>query len=154
MIIFIFNFPVFSRVSRVPTNNLGTLTKNEMTVTHMYSVDELVDLTPHLNVTSPFGPRRPDSQQLWISPALLKVALVGNLCNDAFKNEQGINVGQATEVALLNVLPVLKAEDQRKVFFLRPSCTLPQLTVPLRTLSGNPKYLSARKQRQCRSPDP
>lgn len=82
----------------------------------MYSVDELVDLTPHLNVTSsPFGPRRPDSQQLWISPALLKVALVGNLCNDAFKSDQGINVGQATEVALLNILPVLKAEDQRKV---------------------------------------
>lgn len=94
---------------------LGTLTKNEMTVTHMYSVDELVDLTPHLNATSPYGPRRPDSQQLWISPALLKVALVGSLCNDAFKNDQGINVGQATEVALLNVLPVLKTEDQRKV---------------------------------------
>lgn len=102
---------------RANEQNLGTLTKNEMTVTHMYSVDELVDLTPHLNVTSsPFGPRRPDSQQLWISPALLKVALVGNLCNDAFKNDQGINVGQATEVALLNILPVLKAEDQRKNF--------------------------------------
>lgn len=86
-----------------------------MTVTHMYSVDELVDLTPHLNATSPYGPRRPDSQQLWISPALHKVALVGSLCNDAFKNDQGINVGQATEVALLNVLPVLKSEDQRKV---------------------------------------
>ncbi|KAL0255407.1 hypothetical protein I308_100211 [Cryptococcus tetragattii IND107] len=103
-------------VSVICSDKTGTLTKNEMTVTHMYSVDELVDLTPHLNATSPYGPRRPDSQQLWISPALLKVALVGSLCNDAFKNDQGINVGQATEVALLNVLPVLKTEDQRKNF--------------------------------------
>ncbi|KIR36499.1 calcium-transporting P-type ATPase, PMR1-type [Cryptococcus deuterogattii MMRL2647] len=103
-------------VSVICSDKTGTLTKNEMTVTHMYSVDELVDLTPHLNATSPYGPRRPDSQQLWISPALHKVALVGSLCNDAFKNDQGINVGQATEVALLNVLPVLKSEDQRKNF--------------------------------------
>ncbi|KIR59640.1 calcium-transporting P-type ATPase, PMR1-type [Cryptococcus bacillisporus CA1873] len=103
-------------VSVICSDKTGTLTKNEMTVTHMYSVDELVDLTPHLNATSPYSPRRPDSQQLWISPALHKVALVGSLCNDAFKNDQGINVGQATEVALLNVLPVLKTEDQRKNF--------------------------------------
>ncbi|KJE02993.1 Ca2+-transporting ATPase [Cryptococcus gattii NT-10] len=103
-------------VSVICSDKTGTLTKNEMTVTHMYSVDELVDLTPHLNATSPYGPRRPDSQQLWIPPALLKVALVGSLCNDAFKNDQGTNVGQATEVALLNILPVLKTEDQRKNF--------------------------------------
>lgn len=136
------------------TKTQGTLTKNEMTVTHMYSVDELVDLTAHLNATSPYSPRRPDSQQLWISPALHKVALVGSLCNDAFKNDQGINVGQATEVALLNVLPVLKTEDQRKVgsFYICILCIL--LTTPGRTLSGNPRYLLARKQRPCLLPDP
>jgi Ca2+-transporting ATPase len=45
---------------------------------------------------------------------MLKAALIGNLCNNAFKNEAGVNVGQATEVALLNVLPVLEREDERK----------------------------------------
>ena len=52
---------------------------------------------------------------------MLKAALIGNLCNNAFKNEQGVNVGQATEVALLDVLPVIDADDQRKV---KPMTTL------------------------------
>jgi Ca2+-transporting ATPase len=91
----------------------GTLTKNEMTVTHIYAVDDLVDLTPHLHAT-PFGPRRPD-HGLSPSPAMLKTVLIGNICNNAFKNESGVNVGQATEVALLNVLPVVNKDDERKV---------------------------------------
>ncbi len=90
------------------------MTKNEMTVTHMYAVDDLLDLTPHLHA-APFAPRHPDHAAFSPSPAMLKTALVGSICNNAFKNETGINVGQATEVALLNVLPVLEAEDERKV---------------------------------------
>lgn len=46
---------------------------------------------------------------------MLKAVLVGNLCNNAFRNETGAYVGQATEVALLNVLSVLEREDERKV---------------------------------------
>jgi Ca2+-transporting ATPase len=84
-----------------------------MTVTHIYATDDLVDLTPHLHHN--FGPRHPNHADLMPSPAMLKTALVGNICNNAFRNEQGINVGQATEVALLNVLPVLGKDDERKV---------------------------------------
>ncbi|WWC89133.1 calcium-transporting P-type ATPase, PMR1-type [Kwoniella dendrophila CBS 6074] len=103
-------------VSVICSDKTGTLTKNEMTVTHMYAVDDIVDLGPLLDVTSPFGPKRPDQPELAHSQALKKTALVGSICNNAFKNEQGVNVGQATEVALLNVLPVIGADDQRKNF--------------------------------------
>ena len=85
-----------------------------MTVTHIYAVDDLVDLTPHLHPS--YGPRHPEHDVFRPSPAMSKSALVANLCNNAFKNEQGVNVGQATEVALLNVLPVFGAEDARKRF--------------------------------------
>jgi Ca2+-transporting ATPase len=77
----------------------GTLTTNEMTVTHLYAVDDLMDLTPHLN-KDPFAPRHPDHPAFSPSPAMLKTATIGNVCNNAFRNEAGLNVGQATEVAL------------------------------------------------------
>ncbi len=116
----------------------GTLTKNEMTVTHLYAVDDLADLTPHLH-SSQFSPRHPDHAESTTSPAMVKAALIGNICNNAFRNETGVNVGQATEVALLNVLPVIGRDDERKVSKLaaailtcRFSRAGPKFPLPLR----------------------
>jgi len=85
-----------------------------MTVTHLYAIDDLVDLSPHMHAPQ-FTARHPEHAELPTSAAIVKSALVGNLCNNAFRNAAGINVGQATEVALLNVLPVLGRDDERKV---------------------------------------
>lgn len=103
-------------VSVICSDKTGTLTKNEMTVTHVYTVDDLVDLNPHLSAHSSLGPRHPDTASFKPSPALQKTAQIGAICNNAFRNQQGMNVGNATEVALLNVLPLLQIEDDRKNF--------------------------------------
>jgi Ca2+-transporting ATPase len=92
----------------------GTLTKNEMTVTHLYAVDNMLDLTPHLHASN-FSPRSSDHPEIQVSPAMLKAVSIGDICNNAFRNDTGENVGQATEVALLNVLSTLGREDERKV---------------------------------------
>lgn len=73
-----------------------------MTVTAAYTVDELCE----------FDDAHPPRN---ISPALQKTIQIGNICNNAFRNEHGVNVGQATDVALLNVLGAFGYEDQRQV---------------------------------------
>ena len=98
--------------------NPGTLTRNEQTVTELYTVDELVFVDP----AAPAPPAH-------VSPALHKTLEVGALCNDAsiVRNEDGNYVGQATDVALLNVLSVFGLPDPRQVSSL---CSLLVTTSP------------------------
>ncbi|KAH7102158.1 calcium-transporting ATPase [Auriculariales sp. MPI-PUGE-AT-0066] len=76
-------------VSVICSDKTGTLTKNEQTVTEAFSVDEIVpvDFTGVL-------PK--------LTPALRRTFEIAAVCNNAFRNEENLSVGQATDVALLN----------------------------------------------------
>ena len=84
---------------------IGTLTKNEQTVTEVYSVDETVTLDP----SAPVAPN------VHITPSLRKTLSIGSLCNNAIRNEEGAYIGQSTDVALLNVLSLFDMVDERQV---------------------------------------
>jgi Ca2+-transporting ATPase len=103
-----------------------------MTVTTAYTVDELSEFDEG------HPPRSP-------SAALQKTIQIGNICNNAFKNEHGVNVGQSTDVALLNVLNVFGYEDQRQVSRLRRARSVDTKLTPSstsRTSPGPPRSLS------------
>jgi P-type Ca2+ transporter type 2C len=88
------------------TPNLpGTLTQNEQTVVELYVVDEVTKIDPHS--TSPQAKR--------LSPAMARTLEIGSICNNATRHEDGQYVGQATDVALLNVLSQFEMSDQRQV---------------------------------------
>lgn len=80
----------------------GTLTKNEQTVSEAYTVDETI---------------RVDSSVVPVaaSPALKETLRIGSICNNARLNEEGNLIGQSTDVALLEVLPLFGMTDQRTV---------------------------------------
>lgn len=52
-----------------------------------------------------------------VSPAMKKAIEIGALCNNAslVRNEDGVFVGQSTDVALLNVLHLFGVADRREV---------------------------------------
>ncbi|KAJ7198236.1 Ca-transporting ATPase [Mycena rebaudengoi] len=90
-------------VSVICSDKTGTLTKNEQTVTEAYSVDEITHLDP---------------PPATLPPAIRKTLDIGALCNNASmaRNEEGIFVGQSTDVALLNILHVFGLPDRRTTF--------------------------------------
>lgn len=76
-------------------------------MTEAYAVDEAVELDP-TSSKAHHGP---------ISPALRKAMDIGALCNNAslVRNQEGIFVGQSTDVALLNILELHGVPDRRAV---------------------------------------
>ena len=93
-------------LSEVEPINAGTLTMNEQTVTEIYTIDELKTIGAGI------------AQHGRIPDAIRKTLIVGNVCNNAFRNNEGANVGQSTDVALLNVLDVYGLQDVRPVSLL------------------------------------
>lgn len=74
-----------------------------MTVTKAFTVDDgIFDIDVAPPMLSPDDARS-------------KLFLVGNICNSTYTDRGRKNVGQATEVALMNVLPVVGLRDQREV---------------------------------------
>ncbi|KAG9312287.1 E1-E2 ATPase-domain-containing protein [Chiua virens] len=84
---------------------IWTLTKNEQTVVEIYVVDENLHVDAHQSTVSP-------------SPAVRKTLEIGSLCNNAVSSqtEEGVYIGQSTDVALINVLPMFGLYDQRNAF--------------------------------------
>ncbi|CAE6396398.1 hypothetical protein ACGC1H_005329 [Rhizoctonia solani] len=94
-------------VSVVCSDKTGTLTQNEQTVSQIFVVDHIV------NVETGFGTRINTNV---VTPAVRKTLEIGGLCNNAFRNSEGINVGQSTDVAMLNVLAEFGVRDERRNF--------------------------------------
>lgn len=102
------------RVKCTERRSPGTLTKNEQTVTEVYSVDETITLDPSAHA----------APHIHITPSLRKTLSIGSLCNNAIKNEEGVFIGQSTDVALLNVLSLFDMTDEREVSGHRASSVL------------------------------
>ncbi|CAE6441183.1 unnamed protein product [Rhizoctonia solani] len=94
-------------VSVICSDKTGTLTQNEQTVSQVFVVDHIV------NVETGFGTRTNTNM---VTPAVRKTLEIGGLCNNAFRNAEGINVGQSTDVAMLNVLAEFGVRDERRNF--------------------------------------
>lgn len=96
------------------------MTKNEQTVTEIYVVDENLHVEGLQSASSS-------------SPAVRKTLEIGSLCNNAVlsQNENGVYIGQSTDVALLNILPTFGLPDQRSVRQSGRNCALTKVHADL-----------------------
>ncbi|KAH9809885.1 hypothetical protein DFH28DRAFT_903681 [Melampsora americana] len=95
-------------VSVICSDKTGTLTTNQMTVTQIFTIDD-----GPLEIDGLVGP---NATMFKLSDVILKTLQISNLCVNAYRNPDGVNVGPSTEVALLNVLTLLGIEDCRPQF--------------------------------------
>jgi len=96
----------------------GTLTMNHMTITKMYTLesDEVLDVEKSVDAISSMGNDTAVKRLLRIGfHRVYSYLTSGNLCNNAHQGEFNKLVGQATDVALIDILNTLHMEDIRPV---------------------------------------
>ncbi|KAG0318520.1 High affinity Ca2+/Mn2+ P-type ATPase-like protein [Dissophora globulifera] len=93
-------------VNVVCADKTGTLTMNQMTVTKFFTLAEgfPVDLDQNKTV------------DVDVHPGLRRLLQVGNLCNNAFKDEHSKWIGQPTDIALIEVLRTVGVTDERPIY--------------------------------------
>ncbi|KAJ8654913.1 calcium-transporting P-type ATPase, PMR1-type [Lichtheimia ornata] len=91
-------------VNVVCADKTGTLTRNQMTVTKVFTMD--------YQKTFDYEHGAPPT----LSDALKKTLRIGNLCNNAYVGEDGKFIGQPTDIALLDVVLRSGLSDEREAF--------------------------------------
>ncbi|KAG9093661.1 High affinity Ca2+/Mn2+ P-type ATPase-like protein, partial [Ceratobasidium sp. UAMH 11750] len=72
-------------------------------VSQVFVVDHITDVDP--SGSSP-------SSISHVTPAVRKTLEIGEICNNAFRNTEGVNAGQSTDVAMPNVLAEFGVKDE------------------------------------------
>ncbi|PVU93132.1 hypothetical protein BB561_003440 [Smittium simulii] len=91
--------------SVICVDKTGTLTMNKMEVQYLYTVSEgLVSISPD------------STNKIFSSWSYSQLLKVGNMCNNAKLNAEGSLIGQATDIAMLNIALKIRNVDERDRF--------------------------------------